>query len=306
MSDSSSIAEEFFQQAGPALEEITRTLQALARAALLNNSEPHLHSSDTRPGLNRVSRQLLTLSEQTRQISAAWQTQSDLVSADRQLWPQTKILQSQEEERMQIARTLEESVGQLLANAVFELASYRYLLDSTPPAACDGPAMAQQLEGLQLELEQGLSGFRHFITDLDPTTVLTSFGLGGGVRRYLEQLEQQHGLKVRLQVNTNFGRLPTMIEIAIFRVLQEALNNVKLHANASQVDVMFDEKDEMLIFSVVDNGEGVVSDRPYSQRKNLGLARMMDYAELLNGKIRLLSEPGHGTQLILSIPYPVL
>jgi len=306
MSHHSSI-EEFFQQAGPALEDITRTLQSLAHTALLNNSAPELNSFDVRPNFDQVSRQLLTLAEQTRQIGAALQTRSDFMpAADSEQWSQVKILQSQEEERMQIARTLEESVGQLLANAVFELVSYRYLLSSTPPEACDGAEIAGQLEGLQLELEQGLSGFRHFITELDPTTVLTSFGLGGGVRRYLEQLEQQHGLKVRLQVNTNFGRLPMMIEIAIFRVLQQALNNVKQHANASQVDVIFDEKDGMLIFSVIDNGEGVAPDQPLGSRKNLGLARMTDYADLLNGNIRLLSEPERGTQLILSIPYPVL
>ena len=66
MSHHSSI-EEFFQQAGPALEDITRTLQSLAHTALLNNSAPELNSFDVRPNFDQVSRQLLTLAEQTRQ-----------------------------------------------------------------------------------------------------------------------------------------------------------------------------------------------------------------------------------------------
>jgi signal transduction histidine kinase len=72
------------------------------------------------------------------------------------------------------------------------------------------------------------------------------------------------------------------------------------------VDVVFEERDNMLEFSIIDNGDGLVSDRVDRSRKNLGLARMVDYAELLNGQLRIFSEPGHGTQVVLSMPYPAL
>ena len=234
------------------------------------------------------------------------QNELDLPPLDNDHWPRVKILQSQEEERIQVARALEESVGQLLANAVFELASYRQLQNSEPAETGGDEFGSGDLEELQTELEQGLTSFRHFITELDPTTILTNFGLGGGIRRYLEQYELKTGLKTQLRINTNVGRLPTMIEIAIFRIIQEALDNVKRHANATQVEVIFAEEEGKLQFSVVDDGDGLSSGKIGLSRKNLGLARMIDYAELLNGKLRILSEPARGTQMILSIPYPVL
>jgi two-component system sensor histidine kinase DegS len=113
-------------------------------------------------------------------------------------------------------------------------------------------------------------------------------------------------LKTQLRINTNLGRLPSIVELAIFRIIQETLSNVRCHANASQVDVVIEEVDEVIQFSVIDNGDGLISEKFDVSRKNLGLARMIDYTELLNGELRVLSEPGRGTQVILSVPYSAL
>jgi two-component system sensor histidine kinase DegS len=191
-------------------------------------------------------------------------------------------------------------VGQLLANAVFELASCRTLLDS------DKPAVAAGLSALQTELETGLTDIRQFIVDLEPAAILGNFGLGAGLRRYLEHFETRTALKTQLHVKTNIGRLPSIVEITIFRVIQEALDNTYRHANASEVEVIIEEQEGHLQFSVLDNGNGLNIERVGKMKKNLGLARMVDYAELLNGKFRILSEANHGTQVILSVPYPVL
>ena len=67
-----------------------------------------------------------------------------------------------------------------------------------------------------------------------------------------------------------------------------------------------EEKDDALEFSIIDNGEGLVSDRIDISRKNLGLARMVDYAELLNAQLRIFSDLERGTQVVLSIPYQAL
>jgi two-component system sensor histidine kinase DegS len=304
MSESSSSFEKFVTRALVILETTGRGLEELAQIAFLTQqqvvaSQENGHdASDLQ--LQQFSRQVIDLAERSQQLYDALKNGLDGLPVDDEHWSQVRILQSQEEERMQIARTLEDSVGQLLANTIFELASCRSLLGEDEQACAGG------LDGVQSELEQGLSDFRHFITELDPTTVLSNFGLGGGIRRYLEQYEAKTGLKTRLWINTNFGRLPTMIEIAIFRIIQEALTNVHRHANASQVVVTFEEQDSRLVFSVTDDGEGVISEKVGQSRRSLGLARMIDYAELMNGKLRILSEPGQGTRVILSIPYPAL
>ena len=248
----------------------------------------------------QISRYLLKLAEYSRMLQMTLQddTTGGLVVDD--YWPQIRILQSQEEERTQLARELEDSVGQLLANAIFELASCRHLLVGGQESVSDG------LDALQEELEQGLTDVRHFITNLEPTTILGNFGLADGLRRYLEQYQAKTGLESQLRVQANIGRLPSIIETAIFRVVQEALSNVYRHANATRVDVIVEEREGSLQFNVIDNGDGLISEKIGATKRNLGLARMVDYAELLNGELKILSDPGHGTQVTLRVSYPSL
>jgi two-component system sensor histidine kinase DegS len=194
---------------------------------------------------------------------------------------------------------LEDGVGQLLANAVFELASCRYLLDTENPAVDDG------LTALQAELEQGLSDVRHLIADLDPPSMLGSFGLVAGLRRYLERYETRTGIKAVMDVRAITERLPATAEIAIFRIIQEALENVRRHARASRVEVNIYEEDRGLVFSVTDDGVGLQPGGVGSRGRSLGLVSMHDRAELLKGRLRIRTDAERGTQLILSIPYPI-
>ncbi len=309
MPDDTPSLEDFMARVIEVLQDTENNLQQLAKMALLrtesqstanrDNHHPAGEEAGHKACLHQVSRQLLTLSEQGQLVRNWLQGEGEAPPLDS--WPRIRVLQSQEEERRQIARQLEDSVGQLLANTVFELASYRHLLNQDKEAAISGG-----LETLQAELEQGLSDFRHLIGQLEPTTLLGSFGLGGGVRRYLEQYQAKTGLETRLRINTNLGRLPLTLEIAIFRIIQEALANIHYHANASQVEVVFEEQDDMLHFSVVDNGDGLNQEKFETSQKNLGLARMLDYTELLNGNLKVFSESGYGTRVVLSMPYPVL
>lgn len=304
MTDEIAALEEFMANAVAVLRETENNLQELAQMAQqksekLRSSQENGRNTDEddmAARIQEVGQQLTKLSQRSNTLQSYLENGFDTPPADDDHWPRIKILQSQEEERSQLARELEESVGQLLANAVFELASCRHLLTTDKDSVSDG------LDALQVELEQGLTNIRHFITDLEPAAILGNFGLGGGVRRYLEQYEARTNIQTHLRINTNIGRLPSIIEITIFRVIQEALRNVQLHANATQVDVVIEEKADTFEFSVIDNGDGLIPDRIDVSKKNLGLARMVDYAELLNGKLRVLSEPAHGTQVILSIP----
>ena len=305
MSDEKAALNEFVASASAVLQETEENLQKLAQMAQLRSEELLSDQENGREAENSVAalrvhqigQQLVKLSQRSNTLQTYLQNGLDAPPADDDHWPRIRVLQSQEEERSQLARELEETVGQLLANAVFELASCRHLLASDEEAVSDG------LDSLQTELEQGLANIRHFITDLEPATILGNFGLGGGVRRYLEQYETRTGLKTQLLIKTNIGRLPSIIEISIFRIIQEALRNVQQHAKATQVDVVFEENNNVLEFSVTDDGDGLTHNRVDGSRKNLGLARMVDYAELLNGKLRVLSEPKRGTTVILSIPY---
>lgn len=307
MTDETASLPSFLANLTTVLQETEQKFHVLAQQALLRH-EQSLHESDNghadqshQPPLRwqQLSHHLIKLAEQSRALHESLSNGFESPPPEVEHWSRVRILQSQEEERAQLAHELEDNAGQLLANAVFELASCRTLL------AHDKQAVATGLEALQTELETGLATIRQFIVDLEPATILGSFGLGAGIRRYLEQFETRTGLKTQLFVNTNVGRLPSIVEITIFRVIQEALTNAHRHANASQINVIIEEKEGQLQFSVTDNGAGLNIEQVGKARKNLGLARMVDYAELLNGKLRILSDL-NGTQVILSIPYPDL
>lgn len=292
----------FLTKATTILSETERNLEQLAQAALLSYETSPTHSDKDQQlatHLQHVSQQLVRLSERSQALHNYLKNGLDVPPPDDRYWPLSRILQSQEEEQTQLARELEDRVGQLLANAVFELASCRHLLDPDE-------AVSHGLDALQVELEQGLADVRWFIAELEPATIIGNFGLGGGLRRYLERYEARTGLTIALQIRANIGRLPSIIETAIFRVIQEALSNIHRHAEATHVEVIIEEDGSDLKFSIIDNGRGIMLETLDQSRKNLGLARMVDYAELLNGKLKILSEPHQGTQVILMIPYPVL
>jgi signal transduction histidine kinase len=302
MSNNTSL-ETFVAEAATVLLETEGALRRLAHEALLRAGTPEENGQGDQAlaiRLQQVGQQFSKLSQRSKALQSYLQNGLQTPPTDDDYWPPVRILQSQEEERAQLARELEDNVGQLLANAIFELASCQQLLTH------DLQAVAEGLVALQEELEQGLANIRYFITDLEPATILGNFGLGGGVRRYLEQFEARTQIKTELRINTNLGRLPSVIEITIFRVIQEALSNVRRHARATQVEVIFQEKDNMLEFTIIDNGEGLTSDRVDMARKNLGLARMVDYAELLKGKLRVFSDLQKGTQVTLSVRYEIL
>jgi len=300
MGQTNTSLDKFVIQATTMLAETEANLTKLAQAALQDHSlSPESSADHTHEQLQKVSQQLLLLAERSRTLHTYLNNGFDTPPVDDHYWPLVRILQSQEEEQTQLAREIEDRIGQLLANSVFELASCRHLLEHDISALSDG------LESLQKELEQGLADARWFVADLEPATILGNFGLGGGIRRYLERFEKRTSLTCNLQVKANIGRLPSIIETAIFRVIQESLNNVYRHAEATQIDVIFEENNTTLTFRVVDNGQGIAQDEVSRSRKNFGLARMVDYAELLNGELRVFSNPGKGTEVILVVPYPV-
>ena len=250
-------------------------------------------------GLAQLSLQLEKLVERQARLSRYVTGGLGAPPEDEDAWPRIRIIQSQEEERSRLARELEEGVGQLLANAVFELASCRYLLDAQNPTVDDG------LVALQTELEQGLSNLRQLIADLDPPALLGNFGLVAGLRRYLERFETRTGLQVDMDVRAITERLPATVEVAIFRIIQEALENVRRHSQASRVKLDIYEEDGFLVFCVTDDGIGLQPERVGSRGRSLGLVSMHDRAELLQGKLRMRSDVRQGTQVILSIPYPI-
>lgn len=196
--------------------------------------------------------------------------------------PRIQYIQSQEEERRRIVRELQEGLGQLLANAVFELDSCDRLLDDDPPLAHKG------LRLLRTELRAGLETMQNLVTEWQPPLLLSELGLAASLEHYLKHFQTTSGLEVQAHLDDLAVRLPPTMEVTIFRIIQEALRNVRQHAEASQVSVDVEVGSEALTFVVEDNGKGFVwnpLDGP--DRRRWGLVGMRDRALLLGGQLRI-------------------
>ncbi|HIP96457.1 MAG TPA: sensor histidine kinase [Anaerolineae bacterium] len=211
-----------------------------------------------------------------------------------------QFIQSQEEERQRIAREIQEGPAQLLANAVFELDSCDHLLDDDPALAHEG------LRLLQAELRAGLETTQNLIVELQPPLLLSELGLAASLERYLEHFQATTGLEVHAHLEDLTMRLPPTMEVTIFRIIQEALRNVRQHAEATQVSVEVEVRPDTLVFVVEDNGKGFTwtpLDRPI--RRRWGLIGMRDRALLLGGRLRIFNKGDGGTRVVLTVPYPV-
>lgn len=262
-------------------------------------------TAEAQPHLVKLQR----LQEETGRIETHTRALLNLLASDYPEKPPVgyapshiQLLQRQEEERARTAKTLEDTSAQLLANAIFELAAVKKLLtDKTNnylAVVIDG------LNALQTELEEGLTELRLLIADLEPNTVLGNFGLVAGLRRYLDKFQERTGLDTALVVQTQIDPLPGIIETAIFRVIQEALQNTQRHASATKVQVTIAEENSQLVFSILDNGIGLTPNLKTQEHRQLGLVSINEIAALLNGTLQIKSEKGKSTQVILTIPYP--
>jgi signal transduction histidine kinase len=152
--------------------------------------------------------------------------------------------------------------------------------------------------------EKALRQVRTLLFDLRPV-ILETQGLVPALESYAYRLREAEGLNVVLTVGGEFGRLSHNAEMAIFSIVQEAINNAKKHAKASRIDIEVTPGDGSLTIAIRDNGagfdvSGVTSH--YDQRSSLGLLNMRERAEIVDGTLAITSLPGQGTAITLHLP----
>jgi two-component system sensor histidine kinase DegS len=211
------------------------------------------------------------------------------------------IIQAQEKERLRISLQLHDGPAQSMSNLVLRAEICQRLLDR------DLDQARAELSSLKTAINTTLQDTRRFIFDLRPM-ILDDLGLVPTLRRYVQQFSEKNNLEVNLMVQSIDSRLPTHYEVAIFRFIQEALNNVSKHANATQARVLLEASGNSIHVSVEDDGSGfhiseVLADQ--SGRRNLGIATLRQQAEtLLRGEFGIESAVGRGTRVAAVVPLP--
>ncbi len=211
----------------------------------------------------------------------------------------SRVLRSQEEERKRISRDLHDETAQ-------ELVGLMQRIDLCRLSAENNPRLIAALDELGELASDALLGVRRMSRDLRPL-ILEDLGLVAALQTIAEDLERElgNGARVSCEVLGEERRLPPETELTAFRIVQEALTNVRKHAlNATRVYVTVQFQENDLLVRVEDNGPGFeyVPSVLGSDTEHLGLMGMKERAELLNGDLGLYSRPGEGTQIILWLP----
>lgn len=209
----------------------------------------------------------------------------------------TRVVQAQEDERLRISRQMHDGPAQSLSNLVLRAEICERLMDM------DVTRARGELASLKNLVNSTLQATRQFIFDLRPM-ILDDLGLEPTLRRYLTTFTEKTKVEANLQVSGIKGRLPQHLEVAAFRLVQEALSNVATHANASQVQVGIEYEEGDLNVTIEDNGSGfdVESRLAAGQGKAMGIASMRQRVEMLSGNFDMESEVGRGTRVKAMLP----
>jgi len=214
-----------------------------------------------------------------------------------QLLAQT--VQAQEEERRRIAVELHDSVAQWLVGIFYELEACRAVLPKTDSNSAGLGGLAE----IQAKLDRSVKEMRRLMAGLRPP-ILDELGLVHALRQVLDGLKPD-GIAYDFKSNGDPVRLPASTEVAVYRVVQEALTNVRKHSEASAVTLRIRFEPEVLSVEVSDNGKGFNLSRTMSNGISLGhmgLLGMNERVTTLGGTLRTKTRPGAGTTISFTIP----
>jgi len=212
-----------------------------------------------------------------------------------------QITRAQEEERKRIARELHDDTAQ----ALFALSR---LMDNF---IRDNLDLSQQqktvLHDIRQRLGVTLQGIRRFSQDLRPS-IIDDLGLLPAVTWLVKQKSEESGIDIELKINGKEQRLLPEVELILFRIVQEALNNMTKHAHATKAEVKIEFTGSHVTASIYDNGKGfelpeTVGDLSHAGK--LGLVGMQERVSLINGSLVIKSEKDRGTLVTVSVPITI-
>ncbi len=206
-----------------------------------------------------------------------------------------RLMNLQERERIQLSRELHDETGQILSGLMVRLGLLER--DANSPDLITGHI--SELKGIAAGV---LNNLHNLAVALRPAS-LDHLGLITALEQYIQEYMRQYPLKVQFDaVEIAGSRLPPEIETALYRIVQESLTNVALHASASRVDILINKRSGCLVMTVEDDGVGF-DPIPARDENRLGLFGMRERVEMLGGTFLVESSPGKGTIIVVEVPY---
>ena len=221
--------------------------------------------------------------------------QAEAVAREQDIQTMHAVMQ----ERERLSRELHDGVAQLVADLLVRLDTIKDLVGANRPQEAE--TELERLHGVADEIYQdmgeSIAGLR---------TNLTERGLVRALQDYLDQFEERHQIATTLRTDDVADQLPPLAALQLFRLIQEALTNVRKHAAAHQATVTLTSNGpDQLRVVIADDGQGFTpGSHSNGKARPLGLTSMRERVEALGGTFHVKSQPGAGTQVTATIPIP--
>ena len=209
-----------------------------------------------------------------------------------------KILEQQENERSRIARDIHDSVVQVLTNLVHKCEICSKIID------VDSIRAKLELEIMSKNIRDVISEMRNIIYDLRPMS-FDDLGLNITLESFINDVKSRTNMEVTFNIDGEVSVLPNIIQLTIFRIVQECTNNSLKHSQGKKLDILLRYEVDKIYLMVSDDGVGIKNENEENKQdihSGFGLDMMKERVSLLNGKIDINAEEGSGTTIEVNIP----
>lgn len=260
--------------------------ETIGRLVLETRAGDESFSTSDRRLLEDLAHQISVAAHAVRITDEAVRLSADLQRS------RERLVKTREEERRRLSRDLHDGLGPTLGSLPMKLDVAGDLLERDPTAA------RNLLHGLKWQAQSAVADIRRLVYELRPPA-LDELGLVGAIRESAAQYAQ-NGLRVSVSVKEELSSLPAAVEVAAYRIVQEALTNVAHHAAAGvcSVTLKLDEESGTLDLEIKDDGRGL----SHGRGKGVGLYSMRERAEELGGSCIVESPPGAGARVRATLP----
>ncbi|KAA3644730.1 MAG: ATP-binding cassette domain-containing protein [Chloroflexi bacterium] len=212
---------------------------------------------------------------------------------------QRRLLTELEKERKHLAREIHDQIIQ-------DLLSTNYQIEEIEAHEDSSPAMQENLINLRNNLRNLIDELRNICSDLRPPTI-DSLGIVAALQSYSHEWAKRTNTVVNLNLDKDIARMSETVELSIYRIVQEGLNNIQKHAEATQVDISLQHASpRALMVSIADNGKGIIQGVDTAQLAHdghYGLLGISERVALLGGRLRFQNQENGGLVIQAEIPY---
>ena len=206
-----------------------------------------------------------------------------------------KLLTVQDEERRRISRDLHDDVNQRLGAIGLQLDSLNQTLPDSPSA------IRKRIRAIRRRISEVSDDVRQLAYRFHQTTV-EDLGLVAALQRYLNDFVKRTGVSVHFSKPRLLHPIPLRLATCLFRIAQESLGNIGVHAKATLVTVTLTVSPEKATLTIIDNGIGMDLGQVRTRKGGLGMLSIQERARLLNGAVTWRSSPGSGTEMRAWLP----